>query len=312
VSQRWQPVSPADAGEVSKLLSALAEADGTEEFYEPEDVVEELSSATVDAELDTIAVWVDGALAGYGAVTVSTGRFDGRGTAFLQGGVHPQFRGQGFGRQIMEILEPRARALGAVRHPGRELLLRVSGGLDGDPVRPLLARRGHQPVRYFHEMTLPLPAELDLAGLPATQVYTAAVSESTRLAHNEAFADHWGATGNDEQRWAEFVGARAFRPGLSFVAVAADGQVDGYSMIQEWVAGEAYASIVGVRPRARRRGLGRACLGASVRAATEQGYRVIELAVDTQNAHGAGGLYTSLGFTTKKTFTGYGKVVPPL
>ncbi|HEX2902873.1 MAG TPA: GNAT family N-acetyltransferase [Jatrophihabitans sp.] len=312
MSPEWQPLTEADVQELSALLAVVARVDGTDELYQPEDLAEELAADGFDAGQDTVSVRVEGALVGWGSVTVSAGRFDGRGTAYLQGAVHPDHRGRGFGGQIMDFLEPRARRLGAERHPDTQLLLRASGGLPGASVRGLLARRGFEPVRYYHDMSLALPAQVELAGLPEVRSFTPELSEQTRLAHNEAFADHWGSTAMTPQRWAEFAGSRTLRPALSFVAVAEDGQVDGYAMIQEWVAGEAYASIVGVRRRARRRGLARACLGAAVRAAGEQGYRVIELSVDTQNAHGAGGLYTSLGFTTTKTVTGYGKVVPPL
>ena len=106
--------------------------------------------------------------------------------------------------------------------------------------------------------------------------------------------------------------ARAFRPDCSFVSVAADGLVDAYVLAFGYVPGELYIGLVGTRPRARGRGLARACLSASLRAAAERGYAEVELSVDAQNATGAGRLYESMGFQPVRVTAAYSKLVPPL
>lgn len=305
----WKPLGAADVQAWSELSNLLAEADGTAEFYSAEDLAEELTEDGVDPALDTLGVWVDGRLVAYGQLRVAAGLFQGRASAWVGGGVAPEYRGRGIGRELMDRLEGRALALAATRHPGQEVLLRASGLREGSSVRPMLEHRGYQVARYFHDMGLNLPATIDLAGLPSVRPYVRELAGATRLAHNEAFAEHWGSTTNTPERWQEFVGSRAFRPELSFLVVAENGEVEAYTMVRCWVPGEAYVDLVGVRPRARHRGLARATLASAVNAASAAGFERVELSVDTQNAQGAGGLYASLGFTVLRTTAAYTKLV---
>src|SRR5262249_7010286 len=69
-------------------------------------------------------------------------------------------------------------------------------------------------------------------------------SEATRLAHNEAFADHWGFTPTSVEDWRRWgIGQRAFRPGVSFLLL--DGaEVAGYLLSYEY---EAERAATGVR-----------------------------------------------------------------
>src|SRR6185437_16009176 len=129
------------------------------------------------------------------------------------------------------------------------------------------------------------------------QPYRPELAEAIRLAHNEAFAEHWGSAPRTEQAWQEVVDARALQPAHSFVGVAADGTVDAYVMAFSYVPGELYIALVGTRPRARGRGLARACLAASLRAAAADGMAKVGLSVDSENGSGAGRLYESMGFT---------------
>ncbi|MGI8667537.1 MAG: GNAT family N-acetyltransferase [Jatrophihabitans sp.] len=301
----------------TELTNLLAKLDQTDEYYEAADLAEELCEPGVDPALDTVAVWSGQILVGFGQLRVSTGLFQARVRAGIGGGVHPDFRGRGIGTEIMDRLEPRARQLSAQRHPGVEVLLRASGGIQGASVRRLLEHRGYRIVRYFHEMSRPLPAALPAeasqqrpeAG-PQVQAYRPELSEATRLAHNEAFSTHWGSTPWDAAQWQDFIGSRALRPELCFVSLGADGAVDALSMARQWVPGEAWVDLVGTRQRARGRGLARACLSATLRAAAEHGYRTAGLGVDSQNGQGAGALYSSLGFEVVRVLASYGRVVP--
>jgi mycothiol synthase len=312
----WQPLSTDTVAEWTELTNVLAEADGTEEFYDAEDLAEELREAGVDPALDTIGVWQDGALVGYGQLRVGSALLDGEVQAQINGGIHPDARRQGLGTQLMDRMEARARQLAARRHPGAPVLLRVPGGLEGASVRAMLERRGYHVLRYHHELVRPIPGVLPEEPSLPVQRYTPELEEAVRLAHNDAFSAHWGSTPIDPQRWHDNTHARAFRPECSFLSCApADGQdadptVLAYVFVAQWVPGEAWVSLVGTRPAARGAGLARACLAASLRAMAEQGYVKAGLAMDSENSTGAGALYASLGFELDKVTATYGKVEP--
>lgn len=307
----WGPMTEADVADWAGLANLLAEVDRTAETYEPADLAEELHEPGVDPEQDLIAVRVDGALIGYGQLRVGTTPVDGRVTAWLDGDVHPDYRGRGIGVQLMERLEARAAVLAAERVPGHEVFLRVSGRLEGCPVRPMLEHRGYQIVRYYHDMERQLSTAVPS---PAVEVspYRPELAEPTRLAHNDAFSTHWGSAPRGVEQWQELVGSRNFQPHASFVRLADDGSVLSYVLVRQWAEGEAWIALVGTRQRARGLGLARACLTASLRASAEQGFRTAALGVDSSNGQGAGALYSSLGFGVIRTVAAYGKVIQPL
>ncbi|MEO9237388.1 MAG: GNAT family N-acetyltransferase [Jatrophihabitantaceae bacterium] len=293
----------------AELTNLLAKVDQTEEFYEAADLAEELVEPGVDPSQDTIAVSVDGMLVGFGQLRVAMELFEGKASAWLGGGVHPDYRGCGLGVRIMDQLEQRAVELAGRRHPASPVLLKVSGGVEGSSVRPMLAHRGYQTIRFYHELERQLPGEpIPEPALPV-QRYAAELAGSTLLAHNDAFSTHWGSTPRTEEQWQDLLASRTFRPEASYVSLAEDGSVDAYVFVRQWVEGEAWIETVGCRQRARGRGLARACLSASLRAAVEQGYRTAALSVDSENGQGAGALYSSLGFGLQRVIASYGKLV---
>lgn len=309
----WRPLDIETVAELTELVNALAKADGTDEYYQVEDMREELEAVDFDPVLDSVAAWLDGRLVGAGKLSVAgnLGR-DGRVPARIEGGVHPDYRGQGIGRQIMDRLEPRARQLAAERHPGTEVWLSAFGGLPGASVRPMLEHRGYELARYFHELERSLTGELPATSDDRVQAYRPELSDAIRLAHNEAFAEHWGSVPRTSQQWQELVESRSFRPACSFVSLAADGSVDAYVLSSSWMAEELYIGLVGTRPRARGRGLARACLAAALRAGAADGMTKVVLSVDSENGSGAGRLYESMGFHRVRVSAVYRKLVPPL
>jgi ribosomal protein S18 acetylase RimI-like enzyme len=306
----WQPLSVDTVADWAELTNLLAEADGTDEFYEAEALAEELQEPGVDPRLDTLGVWRDGALAGFGQLRVPSGLFEGQARAEIIGGVRPDQRGLGLGRQIMDRMEARALELADQRHPGVPVMLRVPGGIEGASVRPMLERRGYRIVRYYHEMARPIPGVVPQPPQLPVRPYSAELAESVRLAHNDAFSTHWGSIPIDPARWGALVSSRTFRPDCSFLSLDSDGEVQAYVLVSQWVPGEAWVELVGTRQRARGAGLARACLAAAVRAMAEQGYAKACLGVDSQNASGAGALYASLGFELDKVIAHYGRLEP--
>jgi ribosomal protein S18 acetylase RimI-like enzyme len=327
MSLRWDRLDAGAAKAWSDLTNLLAEVDGTDEFYDPQDLAEELAESGVDPRKDTWAVRDGEQLIAFGQLRIRDGLNEGRVRAYLGGGVHPDYRGQGIGRQLMDRLEARAMDLSAERHPGVPLCLSVSGGLDSDPVRPMLVHRGYELVRYFHQMERALTGEPltgeQLTGEPFTggphdiapltvEVYCAELVEPMLIAHNDAFSTHFGFAPQSPQEWQDGISSRTFRPDCSVVIrdVADRKRVLCYVMAYNYAPGELYIGRVGTIRSARGRGLARAGLLETLRLAIAAGYSKAELDVDSINPSGAGALYESVGFKRTRTTAVFDRPVP--
>lgn len=310
---RYQTLTPETVPAWAELVNLLGEVDGTGEHHSADDLAEELAAADLDPAQDSVAVWDGDHLVAFALVRVGSSLTHGEGhvRAGLGGGVHPDHRGRGIATALFDQTEPRALQLAAERHPGAPVDLRVEAGLETDPVRAVLADRGYHPARYFTVMSRPLPGEPLGPVDPRTGPLTTDLHEATRLAHNDAFASHWGSAPTSADRWQHVVSGHAARPAFSRVVVDADGTVLAYCTTSQWAERELYVTLVGTRPVARGQGLARAVLSATIAAAAaDGGFDVIELDVDSANPQGAGVLYTSLGFSPVRTTATYIKHVP--
>jgi mycothiol synthase len=305
----WSALSVKQADDWAVLVAAILTADGIDERYTAEQLVEELTGAGFEPSLDTVAVRHRGELVGYGRIRQRDGLNDGRVRIFLEGGVHPEYRRRGIGTALMSRLEDRARAAASERNPGVPLVFGASGGLEGDPVRPMLEARGYECVRYFQTMRRELPGEqLPEPAVPVTR-YDPGFSLRLLAAHNDAFSTHFGFAPMSELEWQHDLDSVTFRPEGSMLGLAADGRVEAYVMTNCFEAGTLYISRVGTITSARGRGLARACLLAVLRAGVAAGYRDVKLDVDSINPTGAGALYESVGFRPDQLFATYDKRV---
>ena len=111
----------------------------------------------------------------------------------------------------------RIHAYGAVdTRPGDERVRRAFVPADAR----LFERAGFTARRYYatlrRDLTVPIPAVELEAGL-RLEPWSPAVDESTRLAHNDAFRDHWGSQPQAPELRAH--GRSLFAPQWSFVVV---------------------------------------------------------------------------------------------
>lgn len=301
-----RPLTLDDAPALAVLLAANELVDHTGENYSEADVADELADSSIDLARDTLAaVTPDGSFAGWAGVrSAATVRDVDR--VFLEGGVLPSRRGEGLGRRLLEWAEQRGASLHEERHPavGGELCVGVGAGIPS--LQRLVGARGFQPTRWWYGM------RRDLAPLPAVPAvppglrlvpFDPAYDEKVRLAHGEAFADHWGSVPPDEQRWSHwFTGSHAFRPGISRLVL--DGtEVAAYLLAYFWEADaaatgtkEAYIGQIGTLRPWRRRGLGELLLASALAGFAADGYERAALTVDTGNPTGALGLYERVGF----------------
>jgi ribosomal protein S18 acetylase RimI-like enzyme len=300
-------LSEADAPALTRLFAGIEAVDETGEHFDEDDIADELADASVDLDRDTLtAVGADGSLLGWTVVRSSPNVTD-VDRVWLEGGVLPSRRGDGLGRRLLEWAERRGSELHRSRHPDLpgQLFVRVPATVPSQ--QALVRAAGYEPIRYWYGMKRDLSAPLPpIPAVPAglrVVPWSAELDEPLRRAHGEAFADHWGSTAPDEQRWAQwYTGSRGFQPELSRLVLDGD-RIVAYLLSYFYAADasatgvrEAYIGQLGTLRPWRRRGLGGLLLATGLAAAHAGGYAQATLTVDSGNPTGALGLYERAGF----------------
>jgi len=304
----WRPATAADVPAWARLLSAVEAADRTGENYGEADLAEELADPSLDLARDTlVAAAPDGELVAFGGLRGSATVRD-VDRIWLGGAVHPAARGRGLGRRLLTWQERRAAELHHERHPGVPGQLQVGVYDSAESQAALVRAAGYTPARYFNDMERDLTAELPPVPPAPDRLrvvpFDARYDEATRLAHREAFADHWGSTLPDPQRWQHwYTGSQSFRPDVSLLVLDGD-EVAAYLLSYFWAADaeatgvrEAWVGQLGTRSAWRRRGLASLLLATALATYRDAGYQQAGLDVDSENPTGALGLYERLGFT---------------
>ena len=305
----WRPLRPEDTDALFALIAAIEAFDRPPYRTSPVEVDDIVDGDWKDLTADTV-VGVDGTgeLRAYATVEIRPGDVSTI-RAFVVGGVHPQARGVGVGTALVAWMTARARAKLAAREdhgPGR-----IAAYLDDSAPEqwPYYERAGYTAQRFYstlrRDLREPIHTQVLDRGLRIEQ-WSKDVDDATRLAHNDAFRDHWGSEPATVQSWVQ--GRSTFAPAWSFVVLddehgAGEPFVAGYLLSgryeQDWpIAGysSGYIETLGVRRAYRGRKIALALLSAAMTAYRDDGMEFAELDVDTDNPSGAFGMYSTLGF----------------
>lgn len=316
----WRPATEADVDALMVLMRALDGADHPTWTTAREEVADQFDTPYLDPSTDSlIGLDGDGRVVAVAWAEIAPGR-ETRVQAYAFGGVHPELRGRGVGRQVMEWTAERClQRLAETRSTLPAWLLVYEEESNTAAIR-LAERRGMRVERYFTSMERvladPIP-DIPIAEDLRVVAYTPALAEAARAARNDAFRDHWGSQPSAPERWQQFVGGEQFRDDLSFVVIEpadADGpgvtdvlgvpvrivafalgsvneddwEVQGFSSV--------YISLIGVARHRRRQRLAPAAMAALLRAARDAGLERAVLDVDTASPTGAHTLYEGMGF----------------
>ena len=220
----------------------------------------------------------------------------------LMGGVHPQWRSRGIGRELLGWQLARAAEIHATEAPDARWVTHVGAVIgDEDSVR-LFRRLGMTPARYWFEMVASTgrPPALPLPDGKRVTTYAPEHEKALHAAHMDAFADHWGFQHRELDKWATLtVRSEGFIPELSLLAF--DGaELAGYVLSYDDADPQRlYIGHVGVRRPWRRRGLAGALLSRVLADASDAGRTSAGLGVDADSPTGAVGVYERVGFTVE-------------
>jgi ribosomal protein S18 acetylase RimI-like enzyme len=323
----WRGLSPADFGPWYELVARIQDHDGEHERARKSDLEVLTQQSWVDMSADCLgAVDADGVFRAVGRNAFRPGATDAVAVT-LVAGVDPLWRGRGLGRALLGWQQARAlqniTELRASRPDGADLPARMGAFVEEQVTSRarLLQASGFQASRWFQDLRRPLtpgvagPPHLAQPGL-RVELFTEDLSERTRLAHNDAFADHWASNPHDGESWrSNLVDDEAFRPDSSFVVVDStqpDEPVVAYVInveyAHDWAAQdftEGYTELLGVRRGWRGRGLATHLLELSAAVFSATGHPYASLGVDADNPTGALDLYLSLGYEPVRATTYY-------
>ena len=309
---RWRPLTLDDVPAYVRLLEASRVADGGEEVATEEFTRHELEDPNTPPATNSLALELpDGSLAASITVTERLHGTEAR-RMFLWGSTHPARRGLGIGTAILRWGIGRGDEILASQPDDLPGLVEAFKDVRQVDAIALHEAHGFRPARWYVDMRRdlrePLPAMPDLGALEI-RPYDGARAEGVRVAHNDAFADHWGSEPLTPEIWArDFVGDPYFRGDLSFVVVDGE-EIAGYTVNYvaevDWQATgvrEGLIGQLGVRRPWRGRGLATALLVRSMESFVAAGLEAATLGVDTENPTGALGIYERAGFRPIRRF----------
>ncbi|MFS8478515.1 MAG: GNAT family N-acetyltransferase [Micromonosporaceae bacterium] len=306
-----RPYEPADAPAVVDLMNLIQEHAGAHPGFTLAEMESLISGVVRDVAADTRVVVGPHGLVAAGVVATPP---EGGYRVDLLGGVHPDWRGRGIGRQLLGWQLDRAARIHAAVAPGAAWEAHTGTTLGDESAIRLFERLGMTAARYWFEMTAPTtgaPA-LELPDGLAARRYSPDHEKALYAAHIEAFADHWGYQRRELDEWTGLtVRSDLFLPELSLLAVDGD-EVVGYVLsYRDADPDRVYIGHVGVRRPWRRRGVAGALLASVLTAAGRAGYTSAGLDVDADSPTGAVGVYERVGFGIRSRSVTYVAPLPP-
>jgi mycothiol synthase len=300
-----RPYRPGDAAALTALYNAVAQHAGGHPGYVEDETEATIGSIIADPETDTRLVFSpDGELVAAGVVaTPPPGGF----RIDSYGGVVPQWRGRGLGREVLGWQFDRARNVHRAAGSPDGWVFETSTLIADDAAVRLFERFGATPSRYYFDMVA--PTKDDPRPIPdglRVQMYEPRFERALFDAHTEAFSDHWGYQKREFDQWTGFtVRSRSFRADLSRLAFDGDELASYVLSYDDADPDRVYVGHVGTRRAWRRRGLAGALLSHVLSCAAALGKGHAYLGVDADSPTGAVGVYEGVGFTIASRAVAY-------
>lgn len=230
----------------------------------------------------------------------------GSGKAYCTGAVHPEYRQRGIGYRLIEASDAAILETGEkILPPQSPIYVLRECKAENGVAQSLYTSLNYLPTRYFYQMGIDLPQEINPTALPEkVEIYPFIPERDANTlyeAHNSAFRDHWGQRhGVSFETWKMNV-MRADTNFDLWITAWENERIVGFSLgeIMDATAAHGKVRLVGVIPEWRRQGLGLAMLERSFERFIEHGLRFAELNVDSAGDTNPLSLYLRAGMEIK-------------
>lgn len=290
-----------EAPAIQALMDAAESVDAGEPRRHENDVATDWKSADCHPAEDWwVAVAQDGAVAAVAWIWPETAA-----AVTADHYVHPDHRGRGLGKTLLDTIEARAAEL-PLRTPAGDARHLIVWCEDSDGERRAsLDRRGFAAVRQYFEMEIDLADDLAAPTWPpqieARGFRPGIDDHAVHEADLEAFAKHHLYEPRDYDEWRIFhADAPDADVTLWWLAWDVD-ELAGYVIPYEHDRGAVIGDLA-VRTPWRGRGIGRALLLAAFATLRERGQSAARLMVDAQNVTGAIRVYEAAGMHVSRRF----------
>jgi mycothiol synthase len=312
----WRSMQPGDVNALHQFELDCSKLDGATHIIAPVEWEHRLSDSDYANSNSIVASDAMGKITAAGWISYQEEAYEVQ--AFLDGRVHPNYRGRGIGDSLLSWLEEQAQANLNTIAKGRKLVLRIMFYDRKKDATSLYENHSFWFQYAEDELEYDLKNKLPDYLLPAGmrfqtwspenafnfyQAYLKSFSSRTKTLMDEnAWVNHFANPKDDEfQPELSVLVERENRP-IAFAVCHIDLTLDDKQPHVAWI------TQMGVHSDWRQQGIGAAILSEILHRLTTAGIRTAKISVNVNNPS-ARSLYDKVGFTLKKRFTLYRKEI---